>query len=320
MNAKKQLITWICFLVAAALLVTGLTVFFILQPVTLYAVPTATESTNQNNYLRPNVLDATDGKIGYLTRNWFGHKLVLINAEGGLVDYPQIDGAFRLLEDGILYTDGGKLLLLNAQNETEELATNVTQFAHYGESIAYLQADGVLSLYSTSSKEHEKVTEEILQFYIHEDKLYAIQKDGSVVSFFKKGNLQSFLTLSLLQLEIADPDSFLAMPCGKNIVYLNGTGVVFVNTDTQEVHEVTLSATPISLICNDETVYVSVKSNNSEENGIWQIEAETQKMEKICDKPFYDLYLYTGDRLIAAEDGAYYQIDPEGKTYQRICN
>ncbi len=325
MNDKKQLLGLIGILAGAALLAVGITVFFLLQPSTLYALPSATETVNQNNYLRPNVLDSTNGQIGYLTRNWFGQKLVIIDAEDGTREYPEIDGAFRLLEGSILYTKNDSLKQMNTKtNAITDIAADVKQFAAYGEKIAYLTKDGALYLYNTADGKAVKQLDDVLQFYIHEEQTYAIQKNGNVVKLLKKNNMVSS---ALLQLKISSPETFLAMPCGDGLVYSTENSVIFVNIDTQAVREIFKLAegkgkNTLSLICNDETVYVSFQAENGDHdsNGIWQIDAKTLKKEKICDKPFDDLYLYSADRLIAAEDGAFYEINIEGKTYQKISN
>ena len=286
---------------------------------------------NYNNYLYDNSIDCKG--------NWFvwqksilGKKKAIVqNNEGDLYDI-NVNSPFQIGNDQLFFLDNHKLKCkkLNT-NKTITIADNVEKFIVRTNDILFLtmsEFDGEewgnkLYLYNLATTKRKILYENVRQFYNHHEKVFVVNTTGMLIQVPIDGASAN----SVCSLPIEHYTN-IVMPQENNLVFTHINKLILFDIDTKKSQKVQLSDgdyanNKIIYICDDKNIFVSfqaTKTNGSivtdidtTENGLWSIDPNSLKKEKISSYSFEKLYLFENTLLFGTQGNTLFQIDVASK-------
>ena len=323
---------------AATLIVCGT---FGLMLVACAPVPQKAEilpvsSVNYNNYINGNLVDCRDGYLALYRYGVIRNTLVLYDGEGIVTTVSNADEGFQIFRKQLFYVKNNKLKAFDIPSgQTTEIAKNVAAFIVHTDGIYYLtepgpESDswlGSVQKYDWGTKSHRTVYENVRQFYVYSDTLYLMDGEDALIEISPSGEARE-----LVQFQPAVYPYTVAAQ-GKKLLSIGANDdLLILDTATGEkrtisIQEGTYSNNRIHFVCDDTRTFVSfqatqtngsvVTDRDSELNGVWQIDIDTQTKRKVCDTYFESLYLCDGV-LMGVKDNGLYRIDMDTGEIQSL--
>ena len=281
---------------------------------------------NYNNYIVGNSIDYKDSSFAWQNSRFLGSKLMIMTANDQLTTVSGVAEPFQILNDSVIFLKRGKLIQLDLENKGENtIAENVSRFVAL-ETYCYYISEGVVYKYHYKRQTVEALKENADFLYVHKGLLYVVGQNGQLMCYEEE------VWHVLCQLQISHYP-FYVMPQNDEIVFIEGTGLQYVNIYTGQKETISLlngeyRNNRICFICDDSELYVSIQATKTdgsivaniddENNGTWHIDYSTKQLSRLCDDIFEELYLFEGEQLFGIKNGHIYKIDTETGSIKKV--
>lgn len=319
----KRILVIILISLCLALCIGAYLLFYYNKTDNLTAIPKQDDyDINYNNYSSNDVrLDFKYGRSAFTN----GFLLTVIEPNGDTNKLFYRGDSFQLYKNGIVYLEGNKLKLLEDGKKGVTIASDVYKFTVKNDSVLYC-SDSTLYSYDIATKTFAIIAEDVIAFQTNDESLIVLSRvpnEGHFDSIFNVYNNNGDVIKSLSFKLTYEPFNF--MITNDNIVYEDNNSIFFLNINTGEIKNVSLSERTIQdyvrYIVNDEVLFVSFQARKydgslsfyegSEDNGVWRIDLKTLDKVKITDQSFDELFLF-GDLLVATKSNKIYSIFNDG--------
>lgn len=319
-------------LLLALLLVLFGALYFVgfFKTVTLVGdIPQGFHIANDNNYVENNRFDANETYIGFITEHGFFTKLTILKDTESVYTVYNTHYKFRLVEDKLVYLKDNTLYFVDLLSKKKTKVSNsVRKFALWQGDIVYIDsARDQLIIYDFDTKKSVLVESGVNRFSLLGNDAYIIPL-GAHSSFCKKSLLHGTeTTIFSHELVVESWNNRYFRKCGEEIVWIDGRSLMFSNLDTGVSRETQILPDNFSQVyyqwytIDNNYAYVSLQKyynydhlllllQEDESNGLWRVNVETLKKEKVSDVRYTSL-AYFGDHLVGTFENELYIIDTE---------
>lgn len=292
---------------------------------------------NYNNYDYWSCLDYKYDKFAFIETGLMKSRLTVVDSNNYYKNLNGVKGPFSIYKDKIIYLNKSKLMVANINSSSRSLIeSDVFDFIVYQDMIIFNtnystktnMSRNSLYSYDFNSGEKKILYKDVSAYRVYKNKLLIIAEEN----ILKEISLDSFEIKDIMQLNISSyPINF--MICKDKIILqdkANSFDIIDLKSKENSVFYISKESyrnNRIVFICDDNSFYYSfqatktdgsiVINTNSDNNGLWKLDLNTLKNEKILDETFNDLYLFD-DLLFGVKNNKIFKINVENGKYKQL--